>query len=260
MRLEFDPQLIEESVFLALRQRERAGDGEIVRVYRQEIDPLYTLPLNSPERERGFQGLHRKFFSKLGLRNAVFEVLPRFQIMAEFLDCLVFLKAAKRRQEGAELFVRDERDLSNRTVRSGVVYVLPERFLEQEELKGFLIRELLHISDMVDPEFGYDPVLRLDEDFLPQENLIRDRYRILWEISIQKRLRGWRGGAGKDTERLQGLFRRVFANLPRDTRDSLWFYLLGSECLSHQVLLGIAKSPYEFLGHCVNSSEFACQT
>ena len=61
----------------------------------------------------------------------------------------------------------------------------PSAFLKPDSLRNFLLRELLHVTDMLDPGFGYRPSLpdALAEDRARAE-LVRDRFRVLWEARI----------------------------------------------------------------------------
>jgi len=52
----------------------------------------------------------------------------------------------------------------------------------------FLRHELMHLQDMVDPAFGYVPELPVSGPSLNQSRLARERYRLLWDVSIDGRL------------------------------------------------------------------------
>ena len=69
------------------------------------------------------------------------------------------------------------------------VRVLASRFAnpdEMSDLNAFLIHELMHAKDMVDPEFDYE------DSFIPgnpsTKNLITARFRLLWNIYVDARL------------------------------------------------------------------------
>jgi hypothetical protein len=69
----------------------------------------------------------------------------------------------------------------------------PESFLDPDALLGFLRHELFHIIDMLNPDFAYEPTLPQSEGGPVYDRLLRDRYRVLWDTTINGRLlrRGW---------------------------------------------------------------------
>jgi hypothetical protein len=56
-----------------------------------------------------------------------------------------------------------------------------------------LRHELFHIADMLDPVFAYEPTLPASEVGPTYDSLLRDRYRTLWDTTINGRMvkRGW---------------------------------------------------------------------
>ena len=54
-------------------------------------------------------------------------------------------------------------------------------------LTRYCRHELMHIHDMLDPTFGYDPDTRVGQN-PGEETLILHRYRMLWNISVDSRL------------------------------------------------------------------------
>ena len=55
MHIELDPVLLEDAVFLAIRQIEQFADQSMVQQYRQRVDALYDLPHEGDERELAFR-------------------------------------------------------------------------------------------------------------------------------------------------------------------------------------------------------------
>jgi len=64
----------------------------------------------------------------------------------------------------------------------------PERFAHDAALRDYLRHEFTHLHDMVDPAFAYSPVLELPALNAAQQRLARERYRLLWDITIDGRL------------------------------------------------------------------------
>jgi hypothetical protein len=69
-----------------------------------------------------------------------------------------------------------------------VLRLRPQSLLDPEGLRTLLRRELLHVADMLDPAFGYLKELPSVETDPAMVNLLRERYRILWDASIDGRL------------------------------------------------------------------------
>ena len=100
----------------------------------------------------------------------------------EALRILAFRKSQGKNDDGAELYVNEAGE------RNGVVAMRPERLEREAELASFLRHELTHLHDMIDPAFGYVPDLPVQGPSLNQQRLARERYRSLWDVSIDGRL------------------------------------------------------------------------
>ena len=46
----------------------------------------------------------------------------------------------------------------------------------------------MHVADMLDPSFGYERALPASDDGPSRDNIQRDRYRVLWDVTIDGRL------------------------------------------------------------------------
>ena len=242
MHIELDPQLLEAVVFLAMRRREQMGDRAVFRDYRNRVDALYDLPVDDESREIAFRDAHADFFKQFGFEQAVRGYLEEFPLLHQNLDRITFLKAESRRTEGADLFVRlDEGggDLHHRTV---VVRLRAEVFLDTEKLAILLRRELYHVSDMVEPEFGYEPDLGDTGESVAQENLVRDRYRVLWDLYINARLARAGRAPAAILQQPQNLLDRVFDSLGGEDIKALFKTVSNATSLTHGDLLALAKS------------------
>ncbi|GIW39829.1 MAG: hypothetical protein KatS3mg076_0406 [Candidatus Binatia bacterium] len=179
----FDPGLLEDVVFLALRGRPEEGEFHAERERLYEIEEEET-------REAAFAELARRWFVRLGLWGTLERAFGEVPIVPEkCVRCLV-RRASKRSEEGAELLVSSERGHEERTVR---LLLRAESFLRPGELLGFLRGELLRLGDILDPAFGYDPkVPHGVGDRIPFA-LFQDRYRVAWDASLVGRMvrAGW---------------------------------------------------------------------
>ncbi|MFQ5506543.1 MAG: hypothetical protein ACE5F1_17370 [Planctomycetota bacterium] len=190
MEVELDARLVEDAVFRVLHACASGTiDAASYREYRSRLDQAYEQPreTDGEAREDEFQRIHAEYFARLGLDGWIRSLLLEFPLLDHKLDRLVFVTARSSKEEGAELLVRP--GSTPEDVRPAAFVALrPERFLATHSLGTWLRRELLHVSDMVDPDFGYRPRLGLDLDGGRFENLIRDRYRVLWDLYVDARL------------------------------------------------------------------------
>ncbi|MBI2361509.1 MAG: hypothetical protein HYV04_21800 [Deltaproteobacteria bacterium] len=233
--LHYDPRLIEEAVFLCLREHPKAGEFDRERCRPYEIsDP--------EERERGFQDLHRAWFIRLGLAHPIEEALGEQPILlSRIKTCLVGRTAAKK-LEGAELFVGAEEGSSDREQRNVRILLRPESLLDPAALLSFLRHELLHITDMLDPDFGYEPVLPAAAGGPAHDRLLAERYRALWDATIDGRMsrRGWASESVR-AERLKD-FRRAFPMLGEDSAPK-FSQFFDHERSAHPELVAFACNP-----------------
>ena len=247
MHIELDPTLIEETVFLALRARELLGDRDMFEQYHQRIDSLYDLRGDDRRREVAFQEVHAEFFGSLGFEETLRGHLAEFPLLERELNGITFLKTVVRKQEGSELFVRQDEKAGSRQHRTAVVRLRAELFLDPDQLSLLLRRELYHVSDMVDAAFAYRPDLGETGESIAQQNLVRDRYCVLWSLYVDARL--VRAGQAPDAvfERHHGLLKKAFDGSAEADVLAVLQTVSHSEPLTHADLLRLAKtgSPLE---------------
>jgi hypothetical protein len=232
MQLQWDADLVEQAVFLEMRRRENLGATGLSSAYRRTLDALYELP-QTDARETAFLRHHLKFFKKLGFEKFLLSLLDERPLIAAQVATVLFRKARGRNDEAAELFVRQ-------TIRTVSVSLRAERFLDIPRLKAFLRHELMHVSDMLDPAFGYSPDIHLPGRPPAEEHILRERYRILWDTTIDGRLE--REGRGLDTPKEKRLaeFNRAFVFVAEASRLELWDKLWNGERPPHNQLLSLA--------------------
>jgi hypothetical protein len=228
--MRFDPSLAEAVVLGEMSRREQAGDTELSRRYRRLADPLYEVQ-GDEAREEGFARLHLQLFEQLKFPQLVSDALAEFPEVVSKVQRVFVARAYHRNDEGA--------DLSHDRKNVGMM-LLPERFLSRQ-LSGFLRHELMHVADMLDEGFDYRPDDSILKYLPAQRNLIRDRYRVLWDVTIDGRLTR----ARKKTVASRGVrfreFSELFANLPEVQRLQLFERLWGAERVAHQELLQLAQ-------------------
>lgn len=233
--IRYDPRLIEEAVFLCLREHPRAGEFDRERCHPYEIsDP--------EERERAFQDLHRTWFVRLGLAHPIEEALREQPILLCAIKTCVVGRTTAKNLEGAELFVGSEAGAGGGQQCNARILLRPESLLDPAALLSFLRHELLHITDMLDPDFGYGPTLPAAAGGPAHDRLLAERYRALWDVTIDGRMarRGWAPESIR-AERLKD-FRRTFPRLGEDT-VRIFSRFFDRERSTHLELVAFACNP-----------------
>ena len=242
MHIEIDPQLIEEAVFLVMRDREKGEDQALYDGYRSRLDALYEFSGDAHHREVAFRDLYAEYFRSLGCEQLLNDVLDEYPLLAQGLDKASFFKAASPKQESGDLFVREDRGNDQAARRAAVIRLSAQSFLQTERLVHFLRHELLHIADMLDPAFGYRPDLELAEETLARQNLIRDRYRALWSFFVDARLLRADRSTATSLSGGKRLLEKAFQSLGAEAIQRVLRTVSTEEALTHTDLLVIAKT------------------
>lgn len=237
--IEYEPRLVEEAVFVAVRGR------PVEREFRRERDRLYDVP-DPEEREAGFRALHAAWFERLGLGQGIDRALQEQPSVTACVGRCLVACAPARRDEGAELFVASASG-TGLPPRVVVIRLRPETLATRERLRLLLRRELLHIADMLDPRFGYEPRFHGSAVGPARERLLLDRYRVLWEAFVDGRLvrRGWAPAAIR-AERLTD-FARAFEVLGERMGAAFERFFDGVSA-THAELAAFAADPEGPLG------------
>ncbi|MHC4090556.1 MAG: hypothetical protein ACYSVY_09820 [Planctomycetota bacterium] len=118
-------------------------------------------------------------------------------------------------------------------------------------------RDLLHVTDMLDERFAYQ---REAIAGLPaRQNLVRDRYRVLWDTFVEGRLDREGRGDRAAAERLKGLFSRVFANPDGSACLQAFDRVFRTETLDHGSLLKWARTPEALFDEAAGSASLRRQ-
>ena len=227
--LEFDPRLMEEAVPLALK-----GSPE-QRAFHREREKAYAV-VDPEERDRSFFDVHSRWFRKLGLADPVRWAIREAGEGLSGVSRWLVTRAISERQSGAELFVAEG------TRRSVVVRILPAALVDRDRALSFLRREFLHIADMLDPAFEYQPRLPHSPLGPSEDRRIRDRYAVLWRCSVEGRLARAGSLPPKRRDRCLSDFHQMFACLGDETGECFEKIFSGERPL-HSVFVALATEP-----------------
>lgn len=163
---------------------------------------------------------------------------------------ILLVPAPTRKSAGAELFVAGPDD------RSVVICIRAETLVAPTAALLFLRRELVHIADMLDPAFGYEPSLPPHTAGPTHDRLLLDRYRVLWSCTVDGRLA--RQGMLEDHQRSERLreFAAAFPCLGPRTGECFG-RLFERASPSHAGLVALAKDPEFAFGLTTRSREQA---
>ena len=236
MQLRYDEAFVEGAVFVCANSRLHSPPALQVRRFHRAREKCYDI-LEPDERNAVFFKVHLDWFREWGFEEILISPLDDFSLLRNALNALVFRTARTRNDEGAELYVHAE------TGRAGVVALRVERFEQLDNLGYYLRHEFSHLQDMVNPAFGYSPQFHLPGRNLSQQRLIRERYRLLWDITIDGRLSISTCSANKVRVQHRAAFDRAFNFWPETKRDEVFDSLWESRQSTHDALLAIASDP-----------------
>lgn len=238
MHLRYDEDLVESAVTLcATGLRPGVPSLQISRFHR-EREKLYAI-LDPDERNTAFFKLHLDWFREWGLEQLLINAVQEFPLLSGALHILAFRQARGQKDDGAELYVNES------GARSGVVAMLPERFERESALAAFLRHELTHLQDMVDPAFGYVPELPVPSVSMSQHRLARERYRILWDITIDGRLTRAGRATVATREQRAAEFSRGFSFWPEPKQQATFESLWTAPAPTHRTLAELVCDPRE---------------
>lgn len=172
---EYESGLVEAAVLAAMAARTTDARLGAAR------ERLYEIA--DPEaREAAFTAFHARWFERLGLCRPFLDALAERAWIGARCGRWLVIRARAERDEAADLLA------TAGAPPTLVVRVTAETVAAPERLRQRLRRELLHVEDMLDPAFGYQPALPDDVAGTPEEWRIREGYRVLWDTWVDGRL------------------------------------------------------------------------
>ena len=222
MRITYDPGLVEEIVFLLA-----GADEARWRERLRRINPLYECD----DHDRAIPEAALGLFRDWGMARLCEEALAPAAAVGQGL----VVRSHRPGDEGADLLVGDE--------RSVILRLAPPRFLEPDALRRFLRHEMQHVVDMLDPGFGYRPELKASGDTHAERELVRGRYRVLWDVAIDVVAPS---PVAPELRELQ--VARAFSALDEEKRVRLVGLVRDPANRKHATLAAAARDPWEALG------------
>ncbi len=181
--IKFEAAFVEEAVFLVIKNHEETGNFHaLVELFYQQKDPIYET-VSESDRDVEFRKFYEHYFTQLGLRCLFEELFAEFPLLANSKLPIFIRQTSNPKQEGAEIYTTGE-------IKTAIVKLRVTKILDKPSLQSFLRQELMHISDMLDPVFQYSPEAPLGGSSEVEENLIRDRFRQLWNEYAAMRVKG----------------------------------------------------------------------
>ena len=231
MHLRYDDDFVEAAVFIAASGQRPGVPSLQIRRFHGARERCYAVP-DPDERNAAFFKLHLDWFREWGLEKLLLGLVFEFRLIGLTLNTLAFRKARSRKDEGAELYVSAENG------RSAVVAMRPERFQRDDAVRYLLRHEFMHLEDMIDPSFEYVPNLNSGGANPSRQAIIRERYRLLWDITIDGRL-----GRESERERHCALFQNAFSFWPEARRRDVFAKLWTTKAPRHDELISLSSDP-----------------
>lgn len=236
MQLRYDDDFIEAAVFLCASGRRPGVPSLQMSRFHRERENLYRI-LDPDERNTAFFRLHLEWFREWGLEQQLRNVLNEFPLLTRNLALLALRKSQGKNDEGTELYVNDAGQ------RHGMLALRPERYVHNRDVGSFLRHEFTHLHDMLDPAFGYAPELDLPGLNSAQQRVARERYRLLWDITIDGRL----FAAGQTPvcarEQHAASFARGYSFWTAERQSAVFESLWRNQTPSHAEFLALIADP-----------------
>lgn len=236
MELQYEGLFLETTVFLCARQRNPPVPAVQVHRFHWERERVYRV-LDPEERERRFYEVHLSWFREWGLEERWRRVLDEYPLILQRLDRMVLCRPQRPSEAGAELY------MDPAAGASAVLAVSPEMLVSGCGLEAFLRHEFLHLQDMLDPAFGYEPALPIAGMPAGLEPVVRERYRLLWDVSIDGRLHAAGLPAPGSRERYAAALERGFPCWSESQRAEVLARLWSGAAVTHGQLAAWAADP-----------------
>lgn len=237
LEIVYDQQLVDDIVYKGLAKQEASGDLALYKEYHEKRDAIYEMEEES--RPRKFRELDSDFFNRLGCDVYIKEIFDEYPDIKEKIESVHVRRATTRQNEGSN--VVDEG-------RKVIIRLYPEIFIAGiNEIRRVIRHELMHVSDMMNKEFNYN----VNEEFSPspmEERIMRDRYRLFWDISVDGRLvnKGLETTATREERKRE--FDSFFSKIPEGSRDLVFTKMWeAEEPMAHDRMVELSKDTNKVL-------------
>ena len=205
--VQLDPAFVEEAVFLNAKAHE---NDALAKSFHRDREKIYS-DLDEEHRFAAFRHLYEEYFVRMGLREIFEKILLEFPLLCQ-PNLLIFVKRVwSKKEEESELYVQGDR----MSVYLGLQAI---RILDPIFLNAFLCHEMMHISDMLDPDFRYTPHPDFGGEDEIKNNLIKERFRILWNLYVEARLKRRDLPTFSSEEKYKKDFEKVFCEMSSGKR------------------------------------------
>ena len=229
MEVKYHPRFVEKALLAEIQHKEKQGDCQLRDQYRRLTEPLYAL---SPEaRNEEFKTVNIALLFQCGLHRALEEILNEPPFCEKVDETNIFDSEG---EEVADLFQDKDR-------RIVVIKVRAESLFDVPHLRSLLNHELTHIADMLDAEFSYDRTPLASTPI--EESILRERYRVLWDISIDSRLIGSKQPTVATKALRQKEFLALYRKFGQKECEAVFEYLWSRDRMTHPELREYARNP-----------------
>jgi hypothetical protein len=236
MQLRYDEDFVEAAAFLCASGRRKGVPSLQIARFQREREKPYAI-LDPDERNTAFFNLHLEWFREWGLEKLLTDLLKEFPLLSEKLNVLAVRKTRNKNDDGAELYVNETGQ------RSAILALRPESFEQDAALRDYVRHEFTHLSDMLDAAFGYAPTLDLPGLNGAQQRLARERYRLLWDITIDGRLAAAGHSPLAVREQHAAAFARGYSFWPLERQTETFNSLWSNGAPRHAQFLALIADP-----------------
>lgn len=233
IRIIYESFFVEEAVFLASKYNINELKSAIIQEFHKARENIY-LNTMTEERNFSFERLYNEYFNKFRINETFENAVLGFPLLHQPDVTLFVKKVWCKKEEDTELFVDGK-------VKTVCIALMANRILQPFSIQAGLRHDLLRISDMLDPKFQYTPHISLAGKNELEDNLIKDRFRILWDIYIDARLRKGGYSVMKTVEEQKLKYRKAFFFLKESEQEYVYSKLDGCENLMQIDLINWAQ-------------------
>jgi len=244
MEIRFQPALLQDVVDSFSEKTEREGDPTYYNEFHELADPIYEK-FSLDDREPEFKKIYQHLFAKWGFADILRDSFNDFPDLKKKIGIVLIRGVLKEDQEGVDILRKwglVEEKLARQFEEKGLkgvgIKLIPRRFYDPA-INRYLRHEIIHLADLLDEHFGYDPDTKVG--FNPgEEQLILNRYRVLWELHIDSRIvrSGKEPMFSKDYRRRE--FRSWYRKLTPEQVESVFEGLWQADYFTHAELMEMA--------------------